>query len=171
MRSGYMMVEWLVAICLTALLMTGIAPLIGGSIRACGDMFARLYCARESMQIAGILDSYLEDATVTESRGNRQSVAFQKANELPQRWMAGSQQLYLVLSDGQRQPVTVPGKGTATSPSWQAGEGGQAMFTVSEGGFVTYAYAWQYGGRALTVRGGICPLPTAYSVGNAYVYR
>ncbi len=171
MRNGYIMLEWLIAICLTALLLTGVAPLLGQSLRAVGQIFAQLYCARESMQIAGIVDSYLYDADITERPGNHRTLSFVKYNQLPQRWIAQPRRLYLELSDGQWQPLTVIGAGTMFSPAWAAGESGENMFTVYDGGFVEYACHWKYGNHRFTIRGGICPLKTSYSIGGPYVYR
>lgn len=171
MRSGFIMAEWVVAVALTAILLTGTAPLIEQGVRAVGEMTGRLYCVRESMQISGIVDSYLYHATVTATPGNRRSVSFLYKQQLAHRWVARPQQLYLVLSDGQWQPLTAIGRGTTLAPQWYAGDGGGEMFTVYDGGAVEYVYRWEYGDGRRVVHGWVCPLVTSYAVGRTYVFR
>lgn len=171
MRNGFIMAEWVVAVALTALLLTGAAPLIGQGLRALGEMQGRLYCARESMQISGIVDSYLYSATVTDAPGNRRTLSFVSEQRLDHRWVAQPQQLYLELSDGQWQPLTAIGRGTALAPRWMAGDGGREMFTVADGGQVEYTYHWEYDSRRRVMHGAICPLATSYAVGRVYAFR
>ncbi len=167
-RQGWILFEYLLTLLLAALICSITVQMVKVTWQGVHTLVLHLHVLDESRFVSMTMNAYLRNATPQTTMGRKNKYRFLLPNGLPHA-LSARERLYLVLRNGQEQPITTGGTGTAQSPQWKPGNTEeQTLFSIEESGLVRYRYTYLYEGQTWFSETAIIPLPVVYRVGEIY---
>lgn len=173
-KAGYILWECILAIFLVSILAMLTMPFIRTVVMAQQRSIYTSKIVDESRFVLNTLNVYimLAKPRTNNTEGNKYTFVYRKYNH---GFRADYQMLYLLLNDGQRQPVTNYSL-KRNDIVWHPGNGmGSPLFKIEGKGYLHFQYGWTYyltnEKNNYTISSSIYPLPLFYQIGAIYEFK